>query len=92
MTRIDLDSLRAQACTMMAALGGCLDSLLLIEQTLARPDDPFSDGVVTAQHLDEAALAADTLAAQASDFALELDRHAIAQRGAVEALEKGGAS
>ena len=89
MTRDDVAALRASACAMVSTLGAILDSVEIIDQSLANPGDAFADGVITSQHLDEAAATADTLAEHANTFAVALDKLQVATREHVVALERG---
>lgn len=90
MTREDLTTLRASACGLVGTLGAVLDSLQVLEQMLAVPGDDFSTTLLAAQHLQEAAAVADTLAAHASEFALAIDRLQQAADARAGALEIGG--
>lgn len=89
MTRDDIAALRASACAIVGTLGSLLDSLQLADEILANPGDAFSDTVISAQHIDEAAGTADTLAQHANDFATAIDRLAVARKAAAEAMQGG---
>lgn len=88
MTRDEITALRLQVCGMLALVGPVLDSLQLIDEARANPGNAFADGVVIAQHLDEAAELAETFAAHADAWAKDFDRAAVAQKSAVEKLER----
>jgi hypothetical protein len=89
MTRDDINALRAKACGLVAALGSVIDSLQLIDETLANPDDAFADAVVLSQHLDEAAGTAEQLTECAAVFSVQLDAHQCAMRERAQKLERG---
>jgi ABC-type transporter Mla subunit MlaD len=87
MTAGEITALRAQACRVMAALGSTLDSLEMVAQIAERAEDPFSDLLITSQHLDEAAATADTLAQLASDLATAVDAAVLRTQAQVRELE-----
>lgn len=94
MTAADLATLRARACSAMAALGDTLDSLAVVEQTVSNPSDGYADALVISQQFSEAAAAAETCAAFAHDFALgvELACQLSVDRIAKFERRKGGAA
>lgn len=70
MPALNLNALHADACRMVQTLGSILQTLQGVEAHL----EGEGAAPIRAQYLDEAAAMADTLAAQANDWARELDR------------------
>jgi hypothetical protein len=89
-TADELAALRARACGLVSALGSLLDSLELVGQIDANPSDPFSDALISAQHLEEAAATADTLAQAATDLATAIDALQVRHRAQALKLEAEG--
>lgn len=89
MTPAEITAIRARACAIMSALGSVLDSVTIMEQIATAPSDPFSDALVTAQHLEEAAATADTIAQHATDFATAVDALQVQHQEQARKLEGG---
>lgn len=89
MSTADLTAARADICRTVAALGDLLDSLTVIEELERRPDG--GDAPVLAQHLDEAASAAEQAAAHLEPLVAKLDLKARLARSAVRMAEGGAA-
>lgn len=85
------DQLRARTCDVLIQLGALLDGLKLAREVNRLPSEPASDALVTLQHLEEAACAADSAQTLLADLAQSLDAQIEATKLAAAPLT-GGAS
>lgn len=89
MTPATIASRRADACSLVAALGPILDALETIAQIRSNPSDSDVDAMLISQHIDRAACAADALGGAAIAFALAIsDDRRQARTAAERAAER----